>query len=109
MRLVDSISFVLMAATPGIVVLVIAVILLVRSRQNDTLWGTRLLYMGTALMMFVPGIAITALVLIGRLQVPALFGALVMILFGSGILYGLRLHWANPWHGSLGEDQRPPN
>jgi hypothetical protein len=95
--------------TPGVAILGLGVALLIRSRKTVSLWGGRLFYLGFALMFLLPGLGIAALTLLGQLLLPALLGGLFAILIGSGVLYGLRIHWANPMRSSLNEGQTPPN
>jgi hypothetical protein len=109
--LVDPLAFTLAVTTPGIAVTAAAMVLLVRTSirsRMPSVWGLRLLYLGLGLMNLVPGVAIIAAVLVGRLMWPAALGGLVGALLGSGILYGLRLWWDDPAHGRLG-DSRGPN
>jgi hypothetical protein len=95
--------------TPGVATLTFGVALLIRSRKSVSIWGARLFYLGFALMFLLPGLGIAALTLLGQLLLPALFGAAFAIMTGFGVLYGLRIHWANPMRRSPDEGQRPLN
>ncbi|HEX7472007.1 MAG TPA: hypothetical protein VF323_02915 [Candidatus Limnocylindrales bacterium] len=105
----DPWAFVLAVMAPGIVVSAAALVVLVRTsirRRMPSVLGLRLFYLGLGLMNLVPGIAMIAAVLVGRLMWPAAIGGFVPILIGSGILYGLRLWWDDPAHGQ-GDSRRP--
>ncbi len=105
----DPMTFAVSVSVPGIVIVAAGTVLLARAsmrRLAPSVRGLRLFYLGLALLLLVPGIAIIAAVLVGRLMWPAALGALVPILMGSGLLYGLRLWWDDPAHGILGESRR---
>lgn len=106
----DKLALALAMVAPGFAVVVLAFGLIVRSRKTGSFWGGRLLYLGIAVMTLVPGVTIAGLALLGRMQMPALFGALVALLFGIRVLYRLRLHWADPLRGRPPRVDRPsPN
>lgn len=107
---VDPLAFTAAVMAPGVVIVVVGVVLVVgRSVRGraPSLWGLRLFYLGLGLLNLIPGLAIIGATLVGRLMWPAAFGGLVPICIGSGVLYGLRLWWADPAHGSLGGPTAP--
>jgi hypothetical protein len=100
---VDPVAFVVATLPPGVLVLATGVALEVRSVRRPagrrSVWGGRLFYFGFALMALVPGLGMAVGVVAGWLQVLALFGSAFAVLYGGGVLYGLRLNWDNPWRG----------
>jgi hypothetical protein len=101
----EYVPFVLATMAPGLVLIAAGIVLIVRGRPGrPSIEAGRLFYLGFALVMLVPGVGIAANVVTGALLAPALLGAVVPILFGGGVLYGLRLHWNDPWRGSATGD-----
>jgi len=76
-------------------------------KQAPSVWGLRLFYLGLGVLLLVPGLALIVGVLVGRLMLAAAFGALVFLLLGSGILYGLRSSWHDPARGGPTDRGRP--
>jgi hypothetical protein len=107
---VDPLPFTLAVTAPRIAVMALGVVLLARAsipRHTSSVWGLRLFYLGLGLLNLVPGVAVIAAVLVGRLMWPAAFAALVLILLGSGVLYGLRVWWNDPARGGPRDWRRP--
>ena len=94
----DSVGFVVAVMTPGVILVVSGMVMFIAggTRLSPRVWGWRLFYGGLGLAFVVPGIAGVIGVVTGHLMWPALFAALVALMMGSGIFYGLRLHWADP-------------
>jgi hypothetical protein len=105
---VDKIALTLGMMSPGITLMVVAFVLIVRSRKTGSLWGARLFYLGFALLFLGPGLVIGTLALIGQMQLPALFAGAWAILLGCGALYSLRLHWDDPFSKAR-QTRRPPD
>jgi hypothetical protein len=99
---VDPLLITVAVMAPGIAVMAPGVVLLSRTglrRQASSVWGLRLFYLGLSLMFLVPGAAAILAVMVGRLMSPSAVAAVVLILLGSGILYGLRMWWNDPARG----------
>jgi hypothetical protein len=91
----------------GVMVLALAVGVAIRSKPGGpSVWAGRMFYLGFGLMMLGPGLGVVGAVALGKMMWPALLGAVVLMLFGGGVLYGLRLNWNDPWRGTPGVEPR---
>ena len=97
----------LACAIPGIVLVVAGAALLIgaQGRPELRIPAGRLFYAGLGLLILLPGVAILVGVMVGLLRWPALIAAIAALPMGAGILYGLRIHWDNPW--SRAADSNP--
>ena len=85
---------------PGFVLILAGAVLRLgrnAERPSRRRMAGRLIYAGKGLAFLVPGIALLIVFLAGRMEWPGLLGVAVFLLFGGGTLYGLRLHWDDPW------------
>ena len=95
---VDPTTFVLAVCMPGFALFLAGLILMIASRQDgkSRLWGKRLYYGGLGLLYVTPSAGVILAVIGGKLMWPALLFPVLTMPLGIGILYGLRIWWANP-------------
>jgi len=68
--------------------------------RTPSVWGLRLFHLGFSLVNLIPGIGIVVAALRGQLLWPAVLAGLFACLIGVGVLYGLRISWADPARNS---------
>lgn len=92
----DALAWIVRLFAPGLTLVALAVVLRIvanASHREDRPWSTRLLGLGLALAMLVPGIAFLIAVATHELMLPAAIAGSVMIAFGLRFLAVLRRDW----------------